>query len=430
MTLHPDQRPAALPAPRREFGFGALALAGLSLAVAFAGAPKAAAQNVEGVAAIVNDEVISTYDVRQRAALLMTGSGLPSSPEVVQRAQAQALRDLVDERLQMQETGEYNIEVSDAEVDRSLGEIARQNGTTAEELARQLAGAGVNPATLRAQLRADIAWQRLVSGRYGSRVRISDSQIDDTLERITANASKAQYLVAEIVFAAEGEDELNQAEAAATRLLQQMREQNAPFAEVARRFSSSSTAAAGGDVGWVAEGELRPELQAALNQMQPNQLSAPIRTPVGVYILALRQKREGLDPAATARIALQQVVAPEASQAQLERVRSRINGCTDLAGATQAVPGAEVIDLGEALEAELSDTVRGQIAGVEPGRAGPVVSGGGAVSTLVVCARTQTQGEGVPSRDEVEGRLVDQELAMLSQRYLRNLRREALIITP
>jgi len=79
--------------------------AAAALAAALAGAASpAAAQYAEGAAAIVNDHVISTFDVRQRATLLLVSAGIQSTPEMLQRAQAQALRDLIDERLQLQET--------------------------------------------------------------------------------------------------------------------------------------------------------------------------------------------------------------------------------------------------------------------------------------------------------------------------------------
>src|SRR5262249_6446016 len=91
-----------------------------------------AAPNGESVAAVVNDEVISTYDVRQRAQLLLLQSQFQPTPEIMQQASAQALRDLIDEHLQLQETGgePYKIHITDAEVDRRLGDIAHSNNTT------------------------------------------------------------------------------------------------------------------------------------------------------------------------------------------------------------------------------------------------------------------------------------------------------------
>src|SRR5262245_59279139 len=83
-------------------------------------APPATAQNAQGVAAVVNDNVISTFDVRQRATLLLVSAGLDRTPEMQQRARAQALRDLVDERLQLEEARRFEISVTQDAVDRRL----------------------------------------------------------------------------------------------------------------------------------------------------------------------------------------------------------------------------------------------------------------------------------------------------------------------
>lgn len=381
-----------------------------------------------GVAAIVNDEVISSYDVNQRANLLLVGSGIQPSREAFDRARAQALRDLVDERLQLQEAAERKVKIEATEIDRAVADIARQNGTSPETLRTELVANGIGLQTLRAQIESDIAWRRLVGGRYGSRIRISQVQITEALGRITANMSKPQALVSEILLAAETEAELQQADTIAARLLQEIRN-GAPFQNVARQFSAASSAAAGGDLGWLAQGELRPELQGIVDQLQPGQVSRPVRGPGGVYILAVREKRTGVDPATTRSVSLRQVTAPKASRQAMERAMRRVPGCDGLEASIANVSGAAVVDLGEATEAELSEEVRNRIADVDNQAATAVYeTPDGALASLVVCQRT-TAGGGAPSRQEVENRLYEQELAMLSQRYLRNLRRDSTIIT-
>jgi peptidyl-prolyl cis-trans isomerase SurA len=391
------------------------------------GAP-APARLAAGVAAIVNDEVVSAYDVSQRANLLLAGSGIEPSDEAFNRARVQALRELVDERLQLQEAAERKVKIEPGEIDRAIADIARQNGTSAETLRSQLTASGISIQTLRTQIESDMAWRRLVGGRYGSRIRISQVQVTEALGRIVANSAKPQALVSEILLAAETEPDLQQAEQGAATLLQQIRA-GAPFQNVARQFSSASSAAAGGDLGWLAQGELRQELQAIVDQLQPGQVSRPVRGPGGVYIMAVRDKRSGVDPASTVRVALRQVTAPKASRQAFERAMRRVPGCDGLEPAVASVTGAAVVDLGEATEAELSEEVRGRIGEVRDGDASAVYeTPDGALASLVVCQRTSS-GAGVPSRQEVENRLYEQELAMLSQRYLRNLRRDSTIIT-
>jgi peptidyl-prolyl cis-trans isomerase SurA len=401
------------------------ALAAAALAAALA-AP-AMAQLAEGVAAVVNDRVISTYDVRQRAHLLLASSGIQPNQESFERARVQAVRDLVDERLQMQEAEHYEINVGDDQVEAALGDIARNNNTSKDELLRQLSSTGINPMTLRQQIRADMAWRRLINGRYGSRVRISQLEVAATLQRIVDGASREQFLISEIFLPADGEPEFGEAQNAAERLLQEM-QRGAPFPLVARQFSAAPSAAAGGDLGWVAAGELRPEVQVVVAQLQAGQVSTPVRTPEGVYIVALRERREGRAATTVVRLNLRQVSAPGNQRAAMQRARARISTCDDLSNALSGVQGVDITDLGQTSESDLSDAVRAQIAGLGPGQTSAVTAAGDTASMLVVCARDETT-EGVPSRSEIEDRLFEAELAMLSQRYLRDLRREATIIT-
>lgn len=387
------------------------------------------ASNSEGVAAIVNDQVISSYDVRQRAQLLLISAGIQATPELMQRASEQALHDLEDEHLQVQETSgdPYHITVSDADVDRRLADIARQNNTTVDEFARRLAGAGVNIATLKAQIKAETAWNRLMSGLYGTRIRISDTEIRETQARIAASASSTHFLISEIFLPATTPQEFAQAQDGGMRLLEQM-QQGAAFPLVARQFSGAPSAAQGGDIGWIAANELPVEVANVVTRLQPGQVSLPIRTPTGVYIVALRDKHDGAPQGSTSMVTLRELTAPTPRRAALDRLQRRANGCATLDHDIQGQEGVQSIDLGQTSEADLSPEIRSRIGNVATGGASAVQVSGDQASVIFVCAR-DTGGAGIPSRQEIENRLYEQELSMLSERYLNNLRRQATIIT-
>lgn len=402
------------------------ACAAALMAAASVTAGPAAAQLSESVAVIVNDEVISTFDVRQRANLLLVSAGLTSTAELQERARAQALQDLIDEHLQLQESKSFDVAIEPAEIDRRIADIARSNNVTPEALAQNLGQAGVGIATLRSQIEADIAWSRLMRGLYGTRVRVSENEISETQERIAASASRPQYLISEIFLPAETEQEFTNMQNGAMRLLEQM-QQGAPFPMVARQFSGASSAAAGGDIGWIAQNELPAEVQPVADQLQSGQVSMPVRAQHGVYIIAMRDRRAGAAPGSTSTVSLRQVSAPAARQSDLERIARRLENCGDLDRSFNGVQGAEIVDLGATSEADLSPEIRGRITGVEAGHASSMVANTDQANVLVVCART-TGGGGVPTREEVSDRLFEQEMTMLSDRYLRNLRREATII--
>jgi peptidyl-prolyl cis-trans isomerase SurA len=391
-------------------------------------AAKPEATSTEGVAAVVNDEVISTFDVNQRSALILLTAGIQPSAEAMEQVRAQALRSLVDEHLEVQEAKDKKIKAEPKEIDQALDEIARSNRTTADQLKRQLASAGIGIATLRSQLEAEIAWRRLVGARYGSRVRISPGQIQDTLARIAANATKPQYLVSLIWLPADTPSEMQDASAAANKLMEEI-QKGASFPLVARQFSGAPSAAAGGDLGWLSKGELKPEqLQAAVDTMEPGQIRGPVSAPGGVYILALRDKRAGVDPKTATKVTLQQISAPVNQRAALDRARRKIRGCETIQAAIAGTTGLEVVDLGQVDESQLNDQVRRDVQDTAVGAASALFEADGKVRSIAVCAR-DTAGGLLPSRDQVEDRLYEDEMAMLSQRYLRNLRRESTILT-
>jgi peptidyl-prolyl cis-trans isomerase SurA len=342
-----------------------------------------------------------------------------------ERARTQALRDLIDEQLQIQEAANYEITVSSEDLQRRLEDIARQNNTDLAGLTRDLAANGISITTLRSQIEADIVWSRLIGGLYGSRLRISEVEIRETQERIAANASRPQYQISEIFLPAESEADFNEMEQGALRLLQEM-QRGAPFPLVARQFSRSPSAVAGGDIGWISVSELAPELSAVAQQLEPGQVSLPIRTPRGVYILAVRDRRAGAPSGATSIVSLRQVTAPATRANALERMRRA--QCNALERETASVQDANMVDLGQATESDLSPVVQQRISGVAAGNASAVVTEGDQASVIFVCTR-QTGGANVPSRQEIEGQLREAELAMLAERYLRSLRREATIIT-
>jgi len=403
--------------------------AAAALAVAtFGAATPAAAQLAEGVAAVVNDHVISTFDVRQRATLLIASAGLQSSPEMQTRARAQALRDLIDERLELDETANFHIAITPAEIDHRLNDVARQNNTDLAGLTRQLGSSGVSISTLRDQVEADIAWTRLINGLYSNRLRISEDEIRATQDRIAANAARPQYQISEIFLPADNDQEFNEMEQGAMHLLQEM-QRGAPFPMVARQFSRAPSAAAGGDLGWIAAPELAPELQPVAERLQQGQVSLPVRTSTGVYIIAMRDRRNGAAAGATSQVSLRQISAPLARQSALDRLQRRIDGCGgDLDRGVHSIEGATLTDLGQTTESDLSPAIRDRITGIDTGKATPVMTAGDQVNTFVVCSR-QTGGANVPSHDEIESRLREQELALQAERYLRNLRRQATIIT-
>jgi len=293
---------------------------------------------------------------------------------------------------------------------------------------------GIGKETLYDQIRAQMSWQRWIRGRYGSRLRIGEDQIKATQARLSAAASKPQYELSEVFIDANRVGGMAAATQGAAQLVAQL-QQGAPFPAVARQFSAASTAAAGGDAGWVTLGEMPPEVDAAIEQLRPGQLSQPIPVKDGVYIIYLRDKRSG---AGQTMVNLKQAAVPltdsatpaaiEAARVKLEALRATAKGCEDLEAVSAKSPGVVAGDLGEAEIADLATEFREAAQALQVGQLSAPIRTKVGLHVLAVCGK-RSAGEAAVDHDQIEGRLTGQQLSMISRRYMRDLRNSATIET-
>ena len=247
----------------------------------------------DGVAAVINDFAVSDYEVRQRLNLFLATSGIQPKGDELTRIRGQIITQLENEKLELNEAIKKHITVAPSEVDNQINHMLGENHVTIEQLREVLANAGASEDSLRRQLTAQLAWQKTVQQEYEDRINITPEEVNAELERYAEGADKPHYLVSEIFFQVDNPDK----DADALKDAQSVEEQlkaGGNFGMIAHQFSQSPSAAAGGDIGYVYDGQLAPELNAALKKMAVNTVSEPIRSIGGYYILALRGRQEPL----------------------------------------------------------------------------------------------------------------------------------------
>lgn len=383
------------------------------------------AQQIEGIIAVVNDDPISFTDVRQRAQLLLLSlGGQQPTPEQVQQVTTQALEQLIDEKLQLQEAAEYEVEISDDEIAGSIDRLAQQSGITRDSLLQTLIQAGVNPASLEEQTRADIAWRRIMGGLYGSRIRISDNQINEELKRLRADAQKEQYLAGELFLYAPLDTDKEQALVAAQSILEQLRA-GAPFEVAAQRFSSAPTAATGGDMGWITLDSVDEFRRTALQAMTEPGLTEPIVVEDGIYIMNMRGKRDPSE--STTVVDVTRLTVTDRSEKSLQAAIDSIDDCAAIDDVVSSDENLRSVSLTDLDVEDLGPEGRSMVLSTEIGEATDIFAQSGTLAVMFVCDRRDNV-EALPNRDQIEDRLYSQQLGMISERSLRNLRREATVI--
>ena len=291
------------------------------LAIPLAPADRANGQETVGIAAVVNNEAISIPDLLARINIAIVASRLQASDDLRRQLAPQVLRSLIDERLRVQEAERLGLTVSEAEMATARRSVEQRNGIAAGSLSEFLRGQGLDVDSVTDQLRAEILWSKLVRARLGTAVSVGEGEIDEALTRLEANRGRPEYRVTEIFLAVESSEQEDEVRAAATSLHEQLTA-GANFGQIASQFSQSATAAVGGDIGWVLEGELPSEIEAVLSQLEPGTIGPPVRAFDGYYIVALIDRRRVLSDAAAAgpdREAIRQ----EIGQRRLEMLARR-----------------------------------------------------------------------------------------------------------
>jgi len=388
----------------------------------------------EGILVSVNNDMITSYDLKQRMLLLIVTSGVQVTQENYAAFQQQALNSLIDERLQQQEMDHWKVKVSDAEIDEEVARMAAQSNLKPDQLLAELKRVGIEPATLRAQIAAESGWNQLVGGRYHSNANVGTAQIDSLMDKVIADGQKPQYLVAEIFIDNTSAGSAANALQGAKQLREQIAAKVAPFQAVARQFSNAPSAANGGDAGWLVSGNIDASVENVLTALKPGEMSEPIVTKDGVYIYLLRQKTDGnadmIFRLKQAAVALPANASPEdisSANAALASFRSRVNSCEafDEAGG-KAPAGVQLTDLGDAQLSTLLTNYSEALRPLKNNETTAPLRNAQNMNVLYVCDR-QLAGDNALSRDQVENNLVNQRLSMLGRRYLRELRSTATI---
>ena len=294
-----------------------LVLLAALLPVGLIDAPALAQLGTQRIAAVVNDDIITTQDLNDRLSLAIATSGLPNDVQTRQRLAPQVLRGFVDEKLQVQESSRLGMAVTEAEVDQAMDTIAQRNKTNRADLTRYLLQNGLSPRTLRDQLRAQVAWIKIVNREIRPRIVVTQEQIDIAAKRGGAASNDPALLLSELVLPVYDRAQEASVLDDAAGLVATLRG-GADFGALARQVSTGASADNGGDLGWVRAAEITPELRVQIQALKVGEISDPIVSPAGVHIFQLRDQRSAtavpLDP---------QQIRQTIEQEQLERQASR-----------------------------------------------------------------------------------------------------------
>ena len=383
-------------------------------------------QDIQAIAVIVNDEVISRYDVNQRVRLILVTSGIPANEENIKRIEEQAIKALIDEKIQIQEAIKLEVPDSPNEINLMLDNIARSNQTTAEGILESITSQGVNSETLLNQIKSELLWNKIVRGRFGSYINISDEEVDIIYDRTIQNINNSQYDISEIFIGFEDENEEREARDLTQRLTEQLKN-NIPFEPVAQQFSQASSSGQGGFIGWVSEGQLDPEILSSIKNLEIGAVSEPIKTVNGYFIIKINGKSEegGKNPMKN-QYDLISVSFNIEDKIIAEEFSNNFVSCKRLDSLLENYNEKEVNVIGKRLLQELPNELHKELLEKNAGNTlSPRLSEEN-IDIILICDRKDDIGIQV-NREVIADNIYSQKMGMMSRRHLRDLRRDAVI---
>ncbi len=391
------------------------------------------------IVAVVNGDVISAADVQNRRRLFALSTGMPGAQDVLDRLSPQVTRQLIDERLRLQEVQRRRVVVQDREIAAAIHEIEQRNNMAEGTLRRRLEADGVAFRTLIDQVRVQIGWARVLRQELGQQAEVTDADIQEQTALLQAQTGQQEFRVAEIFVPIADPAQADEARRFADTIIQQLRA-GAPFPVVAAQFSQNQTALQGGDEGWEQPNQVDPEVLRVLQEMPPGAISNPIQVPGGLSIVTLRGKREiGHDPATMATVrqvflpfnARLDPAAPTAQQQQVleqaRRIAASVKSCEDMEAANKAAGSNRPADPGELrVEGVAVPALRQLLSTLPLGQSSqPLVADDG-VALVMVCTREE-KNLGMPSKKELTDRILGERAELTSRQLMRDLQRRAVI---
>ncbi len=392
--------------------------------------------NVRKATAIVNGEIITGTDVDHRLFLILAANDGQLPAEQIEQFRQQVLVNLIDETLQMQEADANEIKVTDAEVDNYYAEISQQNfKLTPKDTEKLLLSKNSSVATLKRQVKAEIAWNRVLGRNVRPKINVSDQEVNTIMQRVKANKGQTEYRLGEIYLSATPENQ-DKVYATAKNILEKLRS-GGNFGAYARQFSEASTASTEGDLGWVKLSQIPASLAQAATEMNSNEIVA-VPSPGGVSLLLMIDKRQiaTSDPRdsilSLKQLALTFPKTLTEAQAtpmvkRFSEETQKIQGCGAADNIAKSL-GAEVVNRDGLKIRDLPGPLQQVMLSLQIGQSTPPYGSlEDGVRVFVLCGRDTPEAVAEESFDDVMQRLEAERTNKRARMYMRDLRRDAII---
>lgn len=296
---------------------------------------------LDRIVAIVNNEVITRQELDEQLKLATRqlnrqGTPLPQT-ELLEK---QLLDRMVTTRVLEQTGKETGIRVDDAQLNRAIARIARDNRMSLEAFRAALDDEGVDYDQFRDNVRSEIVITRLREREVDSRVVVSDAEVESYLKAQQASGRDAEFNLLHILVTvpeAATPEQIQARRARAEEALAKLR-QGADFLQVSSTYSDAPNALEGGGLGWRDAGRLPAIFAQSVSTLKVGDISPVLRSPNGFHILKLLDRRSRVEQVVVEQtrarhilLRLNEVVSEAEVKRRLAEIRAAALGGADFA---------------------------------------------------------------------------------------------------
>jgi len=391
----------------------------LFAALAMISSPAMAQDTPFAPAIIVNEDMITYYDVAQRRALY-SAYGLTGD-----RLDDQVAEDLTEEALMRQEAARRGISIPRAALDDAFAAYTAARDTTPDSFVAALQRGGIDPSTVINQISAQLGWQNAMQGRFRNRALPDQTDLEEAVI-LNATGTTREVLLSEIAipFAERGEARTRELIVELANDLQS----GGDFAAAARQYSRAGTRNNGGEIGWVSVSDLPAAMRAEVDLIDINGVSRPIPITRGVSLLAVGGERQttaqdtGAVTLTYGRATFPLSLGEEGARTAALAARRQIQTCGDIRNGSF---GADSGVFGPAPLSSVEPALFSVIATAQTGSVSQPVRTGDSLSIIVLCSRDVNLDDA--TRRQVEDRIFTDRISAYADGYMQELLRDAVI---
>ncbi|AIL13529.1 hypothetical protein IM40_08615 [Candidatus Paracaedimonas acanthamoebae] len=396
--------------------------------------PSFANGEIGRIVAVIEDKIISQADLDHRLKLAILSSGLENTAANRKQLETQVLRVMIDELLKINKAKQFDIRASENDIEQAIKEIEHRNHMEEGTLKRLLQSNNIPLKILKNQMEADIVWREYIQARYYNSVQISERELDRAIEKFAQKKDQPQFLLAEIFLDVDNPSQQEEVKKRAWEFVNKIRS-GANFSAIAQQFSQAASAAQSGDIDWVAADQLDPLLKTAIERLNVDNITDPIRTQYGYHILLLRDKRAageslGKDTLISfiqTLFPLNQPFTQDNIAPLMNKARTFANNAKSCAVLSTLIKADENIQMREVKKlsvANLIPQMRNLIGSLNVGESSsPVLSDAGVIM-FTVCEKQDINPDNL-SKDQVRSILIEDKLNNLAKGELREMKRRA-----